>query len=67
MISRIMNLSVAVQYEFSLLFTGAGQDSFGKAAERKKRAREDEVKKKVEEVLERAKQVSFSHSSLNKS
>ncbi|XP_059381676.1 cation channel sperm-associated protein 3-like isoform X3 [Carassius carassius] len=32
------------------------RSAFGKAAEGKKRAREEEVKKKVEEVLERAKQ-----------
>ncbi len=44
-----------------LILTDVQQSAFGKAAERKKRAREDEVKKKVEEVLERAKQVSFRH------
>ncbi len=55
----IILLSITVQYQF--IFTDVQQSAFGKAAERKKRAREDEVKKKVEEVLERAKQVSFRH------
>ncbi|XP_058614483.1 cation channel sperm-associated protein 3-like isoform X1 [Onychostoma macrolepis] len=38
------------------IFITECRSAFGNAAERKKRAREDEVKKKVEEVLERAKQ-----------
>ncbi|XP_043077188.1 cation channel sperm-associated protein 3-like [Puntigrus tetrazona] len=38
------------------VFINESRGAFGKAAERKKRVRQDEVKKKVEEVLERVKQ-----------